>query len=349
MFSRIYNTKSEKMDYIELLDKYMQGATSPEEEKQLLQWIQNNSFARATILAHYEKHWAKHSRDEVPAELQHEMLMNIKRKMHAQPASGIKNIQIGNKGKKNLWLEVMKYAAVILVTISVAVSSTYFYLSPAESEGESFIVYADKGQRSNVVLPDGTKVWLNSDSRLEYDTHYGQKERKVKLTGEAYFQVAKDADHRFLVHTDIMDVEALGTTFNVQAYPDDAEIVTTLVEGKVRVSAGDNEVVLLPKQLASYGRSGGLMKVSKMENTDYATGWMKGEFAFSGASLQEIAKELSRMYNMKIQFKSEEIKKYHFSGVIQNNSLTNVLEIIGLTSPVVYEVRNDSIILDKQE
>ena len=214
MFSRIYNTKPGKMDYIELLDKYMQGATSPEEEKQLLQWIQNNSYARATILAHYEKHWARHSRDEVPAELQHEMLMNIKRKMHAQSTSGIKNMPVGNKGKKNLWLEVMKYAAVILVTISVAVSSTYFYLSSSETEGESFIVYADKGQRSNVVLPDGTKVWLNSDSRLEYDTHYGQKERKVKLTGEAYFQVAKDVDHRFLVHTDIMDVEALGTAFN---------------------------------------------------------------------------------------------------------------------------------------
>ena len=145
MYSGIYNTNPGKMEYTELLDKYMQDATSPEEEKQLLQWIQNNSYARATILAHYEKHWARHSRDEVPAELQHEMLMNIKRKMHAQSASGIKNISIGNKGKKILWLEVMKYAAVILVIISVAVSSTYFYLSSSESAEESFIVYADKG------------------------------------------------------------------------------------------------------------------------------------------------------------------------------------------------------------
>lgn len=117
--------------------------------------------------------------------------MNIKRKMHAQPASGIKNIQIGNKGKKNLWLEVMKYAAVILVTISVAVSSTYFYLSPAESEGESFIVYADKGQRSNVVLPDGTKVWLNSDSRLEYDHVLWPERAKSEAHWRGLFRSSK--------------------------------------------------------------------------------------------------------------------------------------------------------------
>ena len=248
---------------------------------------------------------------------------------------------------RTVLLEAIKIAAVFAITVA---SGTYFYKSEICKIGEAMnTITVPAGQRANLTLADGTNVWLNARSEMRYPAVFTGNKREITLDGEAYFEVAKDADHRFLVHTDIMDVEALGTTFNVQAYPDDAEIVTTLVEGKVRVSAGDNEVVLLPNQLASYGRNGGLMKVSKMENTDYATGWMKGEFAFSGASLQEIAKELSRMYNMKIQFKSEEIKKYHFSGVIQNNSLTNVLEIIGLTSPVVYEVRNDSIILDKQE
>lgn len=331
------------MDYIELLEKYMQGLTTPEEEKALLDWIQHDGDARSTISAFYEKRWKETPDTGVSAELQYKMLMNIKQNICQHETENQ-----SAAGRKIVWMNVMKYAAAILVTMVVSVFSAYYFYS-SESDVKNFVVYADKGRRSNLVLPDGTKVWLNSDSKLEYDNTYGVKERKIRLTGEAYFEVAKDKEHRFLVSTGLMDVEALGTAFNVQSYPNEDEITTTLLEGKVKISTPGQEAILLPNQQACFGKSSNGLSVIEVENAKYSNSWTKGEFAFNGATLEEIANELSRMYNMEIKFDSDEIKEYNFSGVIKNNSLTNVLEIISLTSPVVYEVVNDSIILDKQK
>jgi hypothetical protein BACCOPRO_03785 len=155
------------MDYIELLEKYMQGLTTPEEEKALLDWIQHDGDARSTISAFYEKRWKETPDTGVSAELQYKMLMNIKQ--------NICQHEIENQsaaGRKIVWMNVMKYAAAILATMVVSVFSAYYFYS-SESDVKNFVVYADKGQRSNLVLPDGTKVWLNSDSKLEYDNTYG--------------------------------------------------------------------------------------------------------------------------------------------------------------------------------
>lgn len=228
------------MDYIELLEKYMQGLTTPEEEKALLDWIQHDGDARSTISAFYEKRWKETPDTGVSAELQYKMLMNIKQ--------NICQHEIENQsaaGRKIVWMNVMKYAAAILATMVVSVFSAYYFYS-SESDVKNFVVYADKGQRSNLVLPDGTKVWLNSDSKLEYDNTYGVKERKIRLTGEAYFEVAKDKEHRFLVSTGLMDVEALGTAFNVQSYPNEDEITTTLLEGKVKIPLPDKRLFCCP-------------------------------------------------------------------------------------------------------
>lgn len=336
------------MNYIELLEKYMQGLTSPEEEKELLHWMQNDSEARRTIHAYYEKRWNTLPKTDIPAELQHKMLMNIKQNIRKDLEKNNNGKYIGI-GKTIVWRDIMRYAAAVLITFAVSAFSAYYYYSYTNNDEKNFVVYADKGQRSNLILPDGTKVWLNSGSRLEYNNKYGKEERKVKLTGEAYFEVSKDKEHRFLVNTGIMDIEALGTAFNVQAYPDENRITTTLVEGKVRVNTPGKEAILSPNQQASYSKANGMMTVNNIRNVEYANGWINGEFSFNGASLEEIARELSRMYNMEIKFKSNDIKKLHFTGVIKNNSLTNVLEIISLTSPVVFEVNNDSIILDKRK
>ena len=241
----------------------------------------------------------------------------------------------------------MQYAAIVILTIAVSIFSVY-YTSPVNEEEKVFAVYAEKGQRSNLTLPDGTKVWLNSGSQLEYNNQYGKKERNVKLTGEAFFEVAKDKKHRFLVKTELMDVEALGTAFNVEAYPEDDEITTSLINGKVRVHTPCKEVILSPNQRACYIKSNNSLYTNKLESAEHANAWIHGEFSFNKASLEEIAKELNRMYNMEIKFNSEEIKKLRFTGIIKNNSLTNVLEIISLTAPVTFEVKDDYIILDKR-
>lgn len=113
-----------------------------------------------------------------------------------------------------------------------------------------YVVLADNGQRASVVLPDGTKVWLNSHTKLNYKSDYGVKERSVSLSGEAYFEVSKDTLRRFLVNAGDMEVEALGTAFNVKAYEEDDEVVTTLFEGSVRTAVGKEFVILSPDESA---------------------------------------------------------------------------------------------------
>lgn len=334
------------MNYIELLEKYMQGLTSQEEENALLHWMRNEDKARQTIYAYYEKRWNDAPKADIPAELQYKMLTNIKKNIqrNEKENNDHKSIDIG---KKIVWKDMMKYAAIVLLTLTISIFSMY-YFSFVNEEKKVFVVYADKGQRSNLILPDGTKVWLNSGSRLEYNSTYSKKERKVKLIGEAFFEVSKDKRHRFLVKTELMDIEALGTAFNVQAYPDENEVTTSLVNGKVRISTPCKDVILLPNQQVCYVKSTNSLSTNDLESAEYANAWIHGEFSFKKATLEEIAKELNRMYNMEFKFNSDEIKGLRFTGIIKNNSLTNVLEIISLTAPVTFEVKDDYIILDKR-
>ena len=199
-----------------------------------------------------------------------------------------------------------------------------------------------------VNLPDGTKVWLNSHTHLIYDTNYGVKERSVSLSGEAYFEVAKDKKHRFVVKAGNMEVEALGTTFNVKAYDEDDEMIATLFEGSVRAKAGNQMAILTPDQCAIFSKTDRRLSVNHPRNTSYASLWRTNELAFSGESLEEIAILLDRMYNVKVHFLSNRIKKYSFSGVIRNNSLYNVFEIISLTAPITYVSVGDTIYLNEK-
>lgn len=186
---------------------------------------------------------------------------------------------------------------------------------------------------------------LNSYTQLHYNANYGATQRVVSLIGEAYFEVAKDKEKPFIVETAGMNVEALGTTFNVKAYREDSQIIATLFSGSVRVSSDRDNVILSPDENATFERRSGKLAIHKPDNSSYAKMWRNNDLVFNGETLEEIAVLLNRMYNVQIAFKSERIKQYCFSGVICNNSLDNVIELISLTSPITYETRGDTIIL----
>lgn len=206
----------------------------------------------------------------------------------------------------------------------------------------------DKGQRASVILPDGTKVWLNSHTELTYNGDYGKGNRQVVLSGEGYFEVAKDTTLRFIVKAGEMEVEALGTTFNVKAYQEDGELTTTLFEGKVRTSVGKDEVILKPDESLSFDKSSRRMIVSD-DLAAYARMWKDNELVFKGATMEEVAVMLDRLYNVKVRFTSEKVKHYRFSGVIKNNSLDNVIELISLTAPIMYKKVGGEIIIEERK
>ena len=242
---------------------------------------------------------------------------------------------------------LFQYAAIILLIIGAGIGGHLYTVSLTEPTvtDKSYLVQTGKGQRANITLPDGTVVWLNSYTQLHYNANYGATQRVVSLTGEAYFEVAKDKEKPFIVETAGMNVEALGTTFNVKAYREDSQIIATLFSGSVRVSSDRDNVILSPDENATFERSSGKLIMHKLDNSSYAKMWRNNDLVFNGETLEEIAVLLNRMYNVQIIFKSERIKKHRFSGVICNNSLDNVIELISLTSPITYETRGDTIIL----
>lgn len=329
--------------HIELLDRFMSGKTSPEEERTLLAWFRDPDH-KEEIMAFYKSRWEESSGKKLPPKLQGQMFCEIKKRMRQEK----KTLEIKKK-PHTLW-KWLSYAAVALICIGLGIGSHWYNMRQVPPPDPlDYVVLADNGQRASVVLPDGTKVWLNSHTKLNYKSDYGVKERSVSLSGEAYFEVSKDTLRRFLVNAGDMEVEALGTAFNVKAYEEDDEVVTTLFEGKVKTSVGRDEAFLLPDQAVTYLKNKGQLKKSTLNDAYRACLWRNNELAFNDEALSEIAVLLNRMYNIQVVFKSEKVKALRFTGVITNNSLDNIIELISLTSPIIYTSKGDTIIIDEKK
>ena len=197
-------------------------------------------------------------------------------------------------------------------------------------------------------LADGTRVWLNSETELEYPVVFTKKQRQVFLKGEAYFEVEKDARHPFVVKADPVEVEVLGTHFNVEAYPGDAEVKTTLLEGSVAVNAPavSSRITLSPGESAIYNRADKTLQEEKTKENNTTTGWRDGHFHFDYLPLQEIARELSNAFHVKIKITDEDIKDFriraHFT---EGESLDQMLDLLQPAGNFSYSKTNDTILI----
>ncbi|ETN94974.1 FecR family protein [Zhouia amylolytica] len=186
-------------------------------------------------------------------------------------------------------------------------------------------------------LPDGTMVWLNSNSSITYPEAFVEDKREVELQGEAYFEVVKDAKE-FIVKTNHQDVTVLGTSFNVSAYRDDVFFATTLVEGSVRLQSEKTKPVLLkPSERAVYHFDE--EKEIEVQRVDvrYYTSWKNGKFYFEHQSLGEILKKVGRWYGFDVKFDDPELEKISFTGVaLKSNDVQDLLQMISKTARVEY-------------
>ena len=183
-----------------------------------------------------------------------------------------------------------------------------------------------RGGQYQVQLPDGTKVWLNSISSLKYPSKFSEKERKIELTGEAYFEVAKKIANGkripFIVSTNQQQVEVLGTHFNIKAYANDEEVKTTLLEGSVRVAQNNLAKVLKPGEQA-IAKSNTAISIKKVD-VEEVIAWKNGYFVFEDADIESIMESLSRWYDIDVIFKGE-ITKQKFGGAFPRTSNINDL------------------------
>ncbi len=237
------------------------------------------------------------------------------------------------------------------VTISKDETGQLVYtLSPlggdAEGRGGFNTLTTTRGEQTKVRLPDGTLVFLNAQSSLRYPANFAQSlKREVSLSGEGYFEVAKDKAHPFIVKTDKQDVEVLGTHFNISAYTDESHINTTLLEGSVRVSSTKNNVVLAPGHQASLDEQN--IRV-KAVNVDEVVSWKNGMFAFSDLSLEEIMKKIARWYNVEVSYMPG-VNKYEAYGgsVSRYENVSRVLSKLELTGSVHFKIEGRHIIVAK--
>lgn len=240
---------------------------------------------------------------------------------------------------------ITKIAASIVILLSIGSLIWLLNSSPKNDMYADLIV--PNGQQSCVNLPDGTVVWLNSGSKFSYSCNFGKKQRLVKLEGQAFFNVVKDKNKPFIVKTKHLDVEVLGTEFDVMAYANGAVVRTTLVRGKVKVKLPNSKSEYLEPNQACFYSVYSKKALVKCVNTKEYTSWRNGQIHFSNETFENIARNLERKFNVTIVIENKMIAKERYTGAFKKkDSLNRIFEIFNLTTKFNYVIKGDTIIIN---
>jgi len=234
------------------------------------------------------------------------------------------------------------------LTISKTADGQVIY-STASADGSSEnkinTLSTAKGETYILTLSDKTQVWLNAASSLTYSAALNERgQRRVKLSGEAYFQVAKDKLHPFIVETDKQEVEVLGTHFNVSAYPDDQAVKTTLLEGSVKVAANGRSERLVPNQQSILSK--GNLKINEVEADDVIA-WKNGQFVFEDEPLESVMKKIARWYDIEVEYRGADRSTRIGGGISRYENVSKVLKQLELTKGVHFKIEGRKIIAEK--
>jgi ferric-dicitrate binding protein FerR (iron transport regulator) len=201
-----------------------------------------------------------------------------------------------------------------------------------------------RGEEYHLTLADGTKVWLNSESQLKYPTQFADNIREVELEGEGYFEVVKNTKAPFIVKTMQMNVEVLGTSFNLSAYQNEEKVKATLVEGSVKVVANygtEKPRIIKPDVQAIFDINTNKIKLKQVDAQVYGR-WREGVFAFNEDNLEEIMRRLARWYNIRVFYQDNDVRNYQFSGKLPRFKTCNeLLEMIEKTTNVKFQIKDE--------
>ncbi|GBU08287.1 iron dicitrate transporter FecR [Bacteroidales bacterium] len=239
---------------------------------------------------------------------------------------------------------LLKYAAIGLILLSLALG-TYGIKDWFSTKDITIISLAiENGQTQKIVLQDGTAVHLNAGSTIRYPSQFLNKERVIELDGEAFIEVAKNKDKPFFVRTKALDIEVLGTSFNIKAYAEDPQVAVSVLQGRVRVNMphamfklAKNEQLILDKT------NGNITKSSRQSNKSIA--WIDGALYFDGTSIAAVAKQLQRIYNCQIKFQDNNLAKEIVYGEHDNKSLESVLKSIEHSTSIKHKKEGSTVIL----
>jgi len=285
----------------------------------------------------------------------------------------IKNTEGSVKQQKvkfspSVWLRI---AAIFVLIISVSIASMYLFKPKSQSDTAEYQIIVPIGEKSQLILPDGTHVWINSGSRFVYPAKYSAENRTVYLEGEAYFDVTKKNGMPFVVNTKDVKIKVLGTAFNVKGYASDKTVETTVVRGLVKVeSVADNTkaIFVKPDEKAIYIKQNQHIAISEKSspksstkisskmnesigsilvvkaNPEPITCWKDQLLVFNDETFEDMVVKMERWYDIKINIADPKLKNERFNGkFVHNETVYQVLEAIKLTMPIRYNLKNNEI------
>ena len=239
-------------------------------------------------------------------------------------------------------VKIIQQVAAALLLPLLAAGGYYAYQFHHIDESEYILVKTTTGMVSSVVLPDSSKVWLNSNSELRYPVRFAGRTRSVNLKGEAFFDVEKSEGRKFVVNAGDIQVEVLGTEFNVEAYPEKGRVTrTTLVSGSVRMSyvsehGQEQKVSMLPGQQASYDSESGSVRLIEV-NTAIASSWKDGRIVLDDTPLADALRMIENRYNVKFLIRNKDLLRNRYTGLFEDQRLEVILDHFRKTTDMVFD------------
>lgn len=334
------NTES----YSALLFKYFAGELSEIEEQELLSWLKE-SDENMLLLSEMSDWWAVAHVPLFSADMEADFTAHFSTLVKV-PKATVTGKLLPGYTKLQKWISV---AAVILLFVTVGVSAFLAGEYQGEAHGLAYMETSTPyGAQSKIELPDGSSVTLNAGSSLKYKSDFNQTDRRVELTGEAYFEIRKDTLKPFIVCSDKLDVRVLGTSFNVKAYKNEETIDVVLVSGKVDVQfpgQQQHDVFLSPNECLSYNKAEEVTTVSVVNSANSIL-WTKGIYQFYEKTFPQIARELERKYAVSIEVRSAVLPAEIFSGSFSSHySLNEVMTEMDMENKYKWFYENDKLII----
>jgi len=367
------------MDFGRLLDKHLENNLSPQEEEELSRTL-SDSNNRDSILKFLNSQIRdlEVSPNQADNQDYDSIFRMVKLKIEKKKSLESENL-IANKRRlvRRILIQVSSFAAIILVVFFM--SGLFFArekknnLADTVKSGILNSISTPYGSISKLLLADGTEIIVNAGSSINYNSGYNINNRNITLEGEAYFRVNSETELPFMVSVGDLSIKSIGTTFNIKAYPDDGVIETTLIEGVIEIvkkGIGNTEVKfeLMPNQKAIFLKKTDAVSVgdiigndpaayfpssetdksiivSKSIDIDQITAWTNNELVIKSEKLETLVIKLQRKYDVEFIFDDDKIKNYHFTGLLRNEPIEQVLNAICLSAPINFKVDGKSVLL----
>ena len=355
-------------DISELIADYLLGIIDRAGMKSLLAWV-HSSGDNQMLFSQFNDIWQASAltEDDNDDEIHREWL-DVKARIHKKQNRKPERMDGTPRGHHSLTRIIGIAAAIIMIF-----GAGMFFRDKYHPDRTAVVeMVAPIGSRAFITLSDGSTVWLNAGTRLRYDNHFGEKNRDIQLEGEAYFKVARNENIPFVVNAANVKITALGTTFNVKAYSEEARVETSLESGMIKIEdasrPGENAIILRPNQKALFPAEKNIVPVAqadtgfqpdedrikvsepvivveKMDDIRVSTSWKDDRWLIRGESMEALAVKLSRRYDITFVFKDDALRNYKFSATLRDETLEQVLNMIQVSAPIIYDIKEKTVYL----